>query len=237
MRRNALCFLFVFAMILGCNKVSGDVDIVKNGILEFDKSLTIGQAFSNYKYFKEVKWEAIKTDNGRRIVTARAMVDLTKHPRFNEDVPLRLKQFALQFQFIINQDKTIQVAWCGAEAEKANGEKIEPQQNVVIAKCINELREIYNNSPGYSEEEAKNDRNERARAELKNSYTAAQAFFSDKLNGVVTLEKLYKYGLTPSSSIKIIIVDGTVSNLRITAKHEKSDITYVINAAGNINFE
>ena len=180
MKRSVIYLvLIMFVAILGCDKFSrSDVSTVKDGLLDFDKSLTVGKAFENYKYFKEVKWEAIKTDNGKRLVNTYAKLDLAKHPRFNEDLS-KFKYFDLHFQFLVNQDNTFQLAWCGAAAEKHNGEKFEPQKEANLQQCMNELKNIYNNDPGYSEDEAREDRNKRAIAALKHAYTAAQAYISD----------------------------------------------------------
>jgi len=35
----------------------GNVNTVKNGTLNFDNSITVGEAFDNYKYFRKTKWE------------------------------------------------------------------------------------------------------------------------------------------------------------------------------------
>jgi len=45
-----------------------NISLVKNSVLTFDKSLTIGEAFESYSFFKSVKWEAFKTDRNRQIV-------------------------------------------------------------------------------------------------------------------------------------------------------------------------
>jgi len=43
-------FLMVFTVI-GCSKFGGDVELVKTGYLDYDKSISVGQAFDGYKYF------------------------------------------------------------------------------------------------------------------------------------------------------------------------------------------
>lgn len=145
MKKSAICLvLIMFIAALGCDKFSGsDVSTVKDGLLDFDKSLTVGKAFENYKYFKKSEWQATTTENGKKIVSVKSEVDITKHPQMAQG----FKKFELQFQFVINQDKTFQVAWCGVSAEAASGQKIEPQQTVDLNRCTNSLRAIYNNSP------------------------------------------------------------------------------------------
>lgn len=126
----------------GCsdNKVS----MVKNGTLEFDKSLTVGQALDNYKYFTKTKWEAITTENGKKVVQVIGQIALDNHPSIKNP---ELKAMDVRFQFIVNQDKTFELGWCGAGFEKMNGEKVEPNQNANLTACFQWLEGIYNNSP------------------------------------------------------------------------------------------
>ncbi len=143
-----LIFCMLITGILGCDKIiGGDVSMVKGGTLEFDKSLTVGQAIDNYKYFKKTGWEAIKTDNGRRVVNIKAMIDTDKHPTLNSKQNPNLKDAELQFQFVINQDKSFQLSWCGIAVTKTDGSKLEPEQNANLLSCTNTLRKIYENSP------------------------------------------------------------------------------------------
>lgn len=50
------------------------------GVLELDKSLTVGEAFDNYKYFFNVKWEAFTTENEHKVVQVTVTLDLDKYP-------------------------------------------------------------------------------------------------------------------------------------------------------------
>jgi len=143
-----LIFCMLIIGILGCDKIiGGDVSMVKGGTLEFDKSLTVGQAIDNYKYFKKTGWEAIKTDNGRRVVNIKAVIDTDKHPTINSKQNPNLKDVEFQFQFVINQDKSFQLSWCGIAVTKTDGSKIEPEQNANLLTCTNTLKGIYKNSP------------------------------------------------------------------------------------------
>lgn len=137
--------------MFGCDKVKsvtgGDVSLVKGGTLEIDKSLTVGQAIDNYKYFKKTKWESLKTDNGRRIVQVKSDIDTAKSPTMNPEKLPQLKSAQIQFQFKINTDNTFEVAWCGIALEKTDGTKVDPDQNVQIQRCLTTLKGIYNNDP------------------------------------------------------------------------------------------
>lgn len=58
----AMVALFVFD---GCG---GNTSMVKNSFLEGYESLTIGEAFDNYKYFKSTEWTEFTADNGTKVV-------------------------------------------------------------------------------------------------------------------------------------------------------------------------
>jgi len=137
--------LVIFLTIVGCDKFGGgELDLVKNGTLAMDKSLTVGKAIDNYKYFKNTEWKLVTTDNGKKIVEAVGNIDTGKHPTLNSNGGI--KSIHIKFQFKINQDKTFELAWCGIGAEKNDGSKLEEDQNVNMLKCINSLKSIYNNS-------------------------------------------------------------------------------------------
>jgi hypothetical protein len=57
----------------------GKIQRVTNGTLKFDKSLTVGEAFKAYKYFKHVDWSYYKDEQGREIVEATAIYDLANN--------------------------------------------------------------------------------------------------------------------------------------------------------------
>lgn len=153
MKLYVLLFLLLSVIsITGCDKAksltNSDVSLVKTGTLEFDKSLTVGQAIDKYRYFKKTDWELLKEDNGRRVVQTTADIDVMKHPDINPAKIPELKSAFYKFQFVINQDKTFQLGWCGFGAEKTDGSKIEPDKSVNLIRCINTLKEIYANEVG-----------------------------------------------------------------------------------------
>ena len=109
--------LLVFS---GCN--NGNVSKVKDGFLDDKKSLTIGEAFDNFKYFKSTKWTEFKTDSGKGIVQVCCVVDIDK---VNADAKDKLDMMQLIFlkgafntgiiertytvQFTINRDDTFEI--------------------------------------------------------------------------------------------------------------------------------
>ncbi|MCF8146360.1 MAG: prepilin-type N-terminal cleavage/methylation domain-containing protein [Deltaproteobacteria bacterium] len=76
--------------------------------------------------------------------------------------------------------------------------------------------------------------NASANTDIKNAYTAAQAYFVDNPTGTVTTTILLSYGLNTSEGVTVTTTDGTVGGLALTATHSSGDITYSIDSNGNI---
>lgn len=77
--------------------------------------------------------------------------------------------------------------------------------------------------------------NTAAKADLKNAYTAAQAYFSDTPTATIdTLAKLQSAGFQPSANVTTT-PSGTMATLSITSVHGATGATtYTINSAGVI---
>jgi len=73
-----------------------------------------------------------------------------------------------------------------------------------------------------------------ANADIKNAYTAAQAYFSDYPTGTVTTAKLKSYGYTVSPDVTPKVTKGTAASLALTTDHSSGSKTYSIDAAGVI---
>ena len=80
--------------------------------------------------------------------------------------------------------------------------------------------------------------NTASRADVKNAYTAAQAYFSDRPTATITAgtssPELTSGGYVPSTGVTVTVVTGTMAGLQLTASHTHGDKTYSINAAGAI---
>ncbi len=76
--------------------------------------------------------------------------------------------------------------------------------------------------------------NANAKADVKNAYTAAQAFFSDSPAGSVdSSATLTGYGYKPSANVSMTAT-GNNSTLVISAKHGSGDTTYSTDSSGAI---
>jgi len=73
-----------------------------------------------------------------------------------------------------------------------------------------------------------------SRSDVKNAYTAAQAFFSDSPAETVTAAILGNYGFKSSNNVTTTVVDGTIGALSITASSTSGGKTFGINSAGVI---
>lgn len=76
-----------------------------------------------------------------------------------------------------------------------------------------------------------------AEATLKNAFTAAQAWFSDYRRGVVTRNKMIKYGLRIPVGIELVIQSGKYETLAICTSHVKGKKIWFISWDGIITFK
>ena len=76
--------------------------------------------------------------------------------------------------------------------------------------------------------------NAQARSDVKNAYTAAQAFFTDSPTGTATSALLSNYGYRASSSVVLDIGDGSMNGLALSASHPNGNIAYQVNSVGQI---
>ena len=78
-----------------------------------------------------------------------------------------------------------------------------------------------------------------AKADLKNAYTAAQAYFADTPSATVTLTELTSGGYQQTTGVVLTVVAGTQTTLNLTASNTNAPDTartlYTINSAGVIS--
>ena len=78
--------------------------------------------------------------------------------------------------------------------------------------------------------------NTAAKADLKNAYTAAQAYFSDSPGATIDAAKLTLGGFVATAGVTVTPAAGsTMTALSMTGSHSASTTTYTINAAGVIS--
>lgn len=83
--------------------------------------------------------------------------------------------------------------------------------------------------------------NATAKSDLKNAYTASQAFFSDTPTATVSNAALLAYGYRPSMGMSnspngVTVGDGTMSSLSMTAVYNTANAQqYTVDAGGAIS--
>jgi prepilin-type N-terminal cleavage/methylation domain-containing protein len=80
--------------------------------------------------------------------------------------------------------------------------------------------------------------NAAANADIKNAYTAAQAYFVDWSDGTITKDKLEDpdVGFRESDGVTLTVNDGTMTSLEFTATHENGTRIFTVDAGGVITF-
>jgi type IV pilus assembly protein PilA len=76
--------------------------------------------------------------------------------------------------------------------------------------------------------------NTASKADLKNAYTAAQAYFSDSPAATLDSAKLTLGGFVATNDVTVTVTTGTIAGLAMTGKHGSSTTTYTIDSAGKI---
>ena len=140
--------LFLSLVITGC---SDDVNLVKNGVMNFNKTITVGEAFDNWNDCKSRKWDAFETDNHIRVVEftcekkgvneymSKVKSFLSKKEQ-NKASYLDIKSNKQIFQWTINKDDTFQIDNVQVETVWADGKKFSGSQ-----KPMEQLQSVYNN--------------------------------------------------------------------------------------------
>ena len=75
--------------------------------------------------------------------------------------------------------------------------------------------------------------NSAAKADGKNAYTAAQAYFTDAPTATMDATKLGTSGFISTASV-VVTISGVQSTLGITTSHSSGDKTYTVSPTGGI---
>jgi type IV pilus assembly protein PilA len=76
--------------------------------------------------------------------------------------------------------------------------------------------------------------NASAKSDVKQMYTAAQAFFSDSPSGTATVAILNSFGYRSTVGVTPTVTNGTITALAMTATHASGTSTYSVDSAGAI---
>ena len=76
--------------------------------------------------------------------------------------------------------------------------------------------------------------NAQANSDVKNAYTAAQAYFAENPTGTVTLALLQTHGFKASANVTTAVTTGTLAGLVITSTPANGTLVYSVDANGTI---
>ena len=74
-----------------------------------------------------------------------------------------------------------------------------------------------------------------ANSDIKNAYTAAQAYFIDYPTGTVSTTNLDTYGYTNSPNVTLTVTNGTMAALVMTAACANGTLTFSVDKDGVID--
>ncbi len=127
-------------IIAGCSK--DDMSTVKKGHLEFNKSLTIGQALDGYKYFGKKEWLAKKTPQGTRLVILKTEMNPQFIKEINEECiksdpqGKAIESQLWSIQFTLNSDETIHISGTQTLTTLADKNKVDGSLNEALLQSV-----------------------------------------------------------------------------------------------------
>jgi len=145
--------VFLAFFITGC---SNDVDLVKDGVMNFNKTITVGEAFDNWNDCEDSRWDSFETDNHTKVVEftckkknvqkymSKLKSFLSKKDQ-EEASYLDIKSNKQIFQWTINKDDTFQIDNVQVETVWADGKKFSDSQ-----KPMKQLRNVYDNEIAFN---------------------------------------------------------------------------------------
>jgi len=76
--------------------------------------------------------------------------------------------------------------------------------------------------------------NAAAKSDVKNAYTAAQAFFSDSPSSTVDSAALTGFGYKATTNVLLTVANGSIGALSMSTRHNTGNTTYAVDSAGAI---
>ncbi len=135
----------------------GDISAVKNGYMNFDRSITVGQAFDGYKYFGKKEWTQDKDKQGRKYVFFKAQLSQeaidavnARHKEIqNWENVTSYKKFGpfataeLMIRFTINNDGTFFQSDSKFSSKYVSGKSAEGEVHDIDLKSIFKNEKIF----------------------------------------------------------------------------------------------
>jgi hypothetical protein len=156
---SALC-LFLSIGLINCSGKDGngislsknrEIDLIKNGVLELDKTVTVGNALEGYKYFNKKEWKVVEDSQKRKSVEFYGTIDLPSvyegiEPKLKQDLLSTVNDSVYYVKFNISADnKSFSVAGGGEKVSFKNGKKYEDDQDAQSLLISGALQNIFKN--------------------------------------------------------------------------------------------
>jgi len=75
-----------------------------------------------------------------------------------------------------------------------------------------------------------------AAVDIKNAYTASQAYFTDYIDATLTLPKLKAAGYRQSDHVEMTILGDQADTLKLEAGHTSGYKTYSVDSSGRVTY-
>ena len=120
------------------------VNLVKQTTYEFDKSVTIGTALDNYKYFhRNTQWSNYTSDSGRNVVKFVGFIPAEDCENCTRVFLENTKSIQWELLFQVNTDKSYEVAACTFSFIGTDGTITRGGASEDPSICIRTIKQIY----------------------------------------------------------------------------------------------
>lgn len=139
-------------LLAGCS--GDDIKTVQNGLMDFNKTVTVGQALNNWSSCHTKEWKESKAINGTRLVEFKCNFNMTNwvdkaidtwgEKSGSEDLDIESQWDVLQFT--LNVDNSFQISKITSTIRWRDG-KVAIINEDNANKMVDKLKSIYNNEP------------------------------------------------------------------------------------------
>lgn len=146
-------YVLIFLILTGCGN---NIDRVKNGVMSFNKTTTVGKALDNWKSCTTSEWTEFETESGIKVVEFSCNKEtdqfmnklkstLIEFKFIDDDIAkyMDLTSISTVFQFTINKDKSFQLDGVYSEYNWADGLILVTEGE----NPVQSLKDAYKNEP------------------------------------------------------------------------------------------
>jgi hypothetical protein len=109
--KNYILYIIIIPCLAFCASsvhAKTDIEVVMTGKLPYDKSMTIGDAFNNFRLFQNKTWKFRQEEDKKKLIIFTGTLDLGNLRRYNNKLG-GLKAAFIRVIFVLNTDKSIDV--------------------------------------------------------------------------------------------------------------------------------